>query len=273
MAPDPAAFAALILYLATAWPAYIAIGGRWRWGLPVETATLAPVTLALLAHLASLGPALSAPEGIAVGFGNAVSLFAWVVAATLAFLLTRWPLSHLGLVVWPVAALAVLAPMLAGPQANLALSWDWRVSTHVGLSLLAYALLSLGALQALVYALQDHRLHHPTGSLGRVLRLPALERMELMLFAILAAGWSALTLAILMGLGFVQDLFAQHLVHKTVLSLFAWLLFGILLLGRWRWGWRGRRAVQLTLTGFALLVLAYFGSKFVLEVVLGRSWG
>jgi ABC-type uncharacterized transport system permease subunit len=80
-----------------------------------------------------------------------------------------------------------------------------------------------------------------------------------------------LTLTLLSGVLFVDDLFAQHLVHKTVLSIAAWIVFGVLLFGRWRWGWRGRRAVQLTLAGMAILLLAFFGSKFVLEVILHRA--
>jgi len=79
-----------------------------------------------------------------------------------------------------------------------------------------------------------------------------------------------LTLTLLSGVLFVDNLFAQHLVHKTVLSIAAWFVFGILLFGRWRWGWRGRQAVRLTLLGMIVLLLAFFGSKFVLELVLKR---
>jgi ABC-type uncharacterized transport system permease subunit len=88
---------------------------------------------------------------------------------------------------------------------------------------------------------------------------------------VIAAGFVLLTLTLLSGVLFVDDLFAQHLVHKTVLSIAAWIVFGILLFGRWRWGWRGRRAVRLTLAGMAILLLAFFGSKFVLEVILHRT--
>jgi ABC-type uncharacterized transport system permease subunit len=70
---------------------------------------------------------------------------------------------------------------------------------------------------------------------------------------------------------FVDDLVAQHLAHKTILSIASWLVFGLLLFGRWRWGWRGNRAVHLTLTGMIVLLLAFFGSKFVLEMVLHRT--
>ena len=94
--------------------------------------------------------------------------------------------------------------------------------------------------------------------------------METMLFELIWAGVVLLTLSIVSGILFVDDLFAQHLVHKTVLAIFAWVLFSILLWGRYQLGWRSQTAVRFTLTGFALLMLAYFGSKMVLELVLQR---
>ncbi|HEX2138236.1 MAG TPA: cytochrome c biogenesis protein CcsA, partial [Woeseiaceae bacterium] len=100
-----------------------------------------------------------------------------------------------------------------------------------------------------------------------------LEMTEKLLYGIAAAGFLTLLLAVFSGFLFVNNLFAQHLVHKTSLSLLALVLFGVLLGGRWFAGWRGRRAVFLYLWGFAVLGLAYFGSRFVLEQMLGRSWG
>ena len=100
-----------------------------------------------------------------------------------------------------------------------------------------------------------------------------LETTEKLLFGIAAAGFTGLVIAVSSGFMFVEDLFAQHLVHKTVLSLLALLLFGILVAGRLFAGWRGRRAVYLYLWGFAILCLAYFGTRFVLEILLHRTWG
>jgi ABC-type uncharacterized transport system permease subunit len=94
--------------------------------------------------------------------------------------------------------------------------------------------------------------------------------MESLLFQMIATGYALLTLALVTGILFLEDIFAQHLVHKTVLSIIAWLVFGILLWGRWRFGWRGRVAIRWTIGGFIFLMLAYFGSKFVLELVLNR---
>jgi len=96
--------------------------------------------------------------------------------------------------------------------------------------------------------------------------------LEDLLFKTIAAGFILLTVSLLSGLMFINDIFAQHLIHKTILSIMAWLVFGVLLWGRWRYGWRGSLAVRLTLAGIILLVLSYFGSKLVLEVILGKSW-
>jgi len=102
--------------------------------------------------------------------------------------------------------------------------------------------------------------------------LPALDMLERLLFQLITAGLVFLTISLASGLLFVNDLFAQHLAHKTILSIFAWLVFGILLWGRKFRGWRGRVAVRMTLAGIVLLLLSYFGSKLVLEIILNRSW-
>ena len=96
--------------------------------------------------------------------------------------------------------------------------------------------------------------------------------LEELLFHLITVGFVILTVALGTGMVFVNDLFGQHLAHKTLLSIFAWLVFALLLWGRWKKGWRGRVAVHMTLVGIALLLLAYFGSKLILEVLLQRSW-
>ena len=96
--------------------------------------------------------------------------------------------------------------------------------------------------------------------------------MESLLFEMISLGFVLLSIGLLTGFLYLDDMFAQHLVHKTILSILAWLVFGIMLFGRWRYGWRGSLAVRMTLAGVALLVLSYFGTKLVLEVILGRSW-
>jgi ABC-type uncharacterized transport system permease subunit len=94
--------------------------------------------------------------------------------------------------------------------------------------------------------------------------------MEDLLIQILVGGFFLLSLSLATGFMFVSDLLSQHLAHKTVFSVLAWLIFALVLAGRWARGWRGPRLVRLTLGGFVLLLLAYFGSKFVLELILHR---
>lgn len=136
----------------------------------------------------------------------------------------------------------------------------------------AYGLLTVGAIVAAYALVLDRRLRRAKVSAANRLFAP-LETTETLLFGIAAAGFAGLLLAVVSGFAFVDNLFAQHLVHKTTLSLLALLLFGILVAGRQFAGWRGKHAVYLYLWGFFILCLAYFGSRFVLEQVLGRSWG
>jgi ABC-type uncharacterized transport system permease subunit len=140
---------------------------------------------------------------------------------------------------------------------------------HISSSILAYAVLTLAAVQSALLALQDHQLKH-RHTRGIVQILPPLQLMESMLFELLWIGVSLLTIAILSGFVFIDDIFAQSLVHKTVLTIIAWVLFSVLLWGHYQLGWRSQTAVRFTLAGFFLLMLAFFGSKLVLELVLQR---
>lgn len=175
------------------------------------------------------------------------------------------------------AGLLLLAAVAALPTALQSNTADgsgisWQIQAHILISIFAYGLLSVGAIVAGYSLIQDRRLR--AGRLSSVNYLFApLETTEKLLFGITAAGFAGLALSVVSGITFVDNLFAQHLVHKTTLSLLALLLFGVLLAGRIFAGWRGRRAVYLYLGGFALLCLAYFGSRFVLEELLNRSWG
>jgi len=176
-----------------------------------------------------------------------------------------------GLVALPIASVVVLAELFL-PHEPFALDEiSVGVAVHVISSVLAFGLLSIAGVYAFFVFFIDHflRRHH----LNPLVRsLPPLEVLERLLFRLIGAGFALLTISLLSGAMFINDIFAQHLVHKTILSILTWLVFGILLFGRWRYGWRGSLAVRLTLAGVALLVLSYFGTKAVLEVVLGRSW-
>jgi ABC-type uncharacterized transport system permease subunit len=149
---------------------------------------------------------------------------------------------------------------------------SWQLQTHVFTAMFAYGLLAAGAIVAIFALVQDRRLRAAKLSTVNQLFAP-LEKTERVLYGVASAGITVLAMSMALGITFVENLFAQHLVHKTALSLIALLVFGILLAGRHFAGWRGRRAIYLYLGGFIILFLAYFGSRYILEVILHRSWG
>jgi ABC-type uncharacterized transport system permease subunit len=170
--------------------------------------------------------------------------------------------------------LAAATVLLMGPSADgvTGIAMAWQVRAHILIALLSYGLLTVGTIVALYALVQERRLQAAKLSPVNHLFAP-LETTEKLLFSVAAAGFAGLTLAIATGSTFVNDLVEQHLAHKFGLSLLAWLVFGILLAGRFFRGWRGKRAVRLYLGGFALLCLAYFGSRIILEQIFNRSWG
>lgn len=232
---------------------------------------LALAALALLGHGWVAYRQFGGPPGWDFNFLNSFSLAAWVVVLVLLLTAFRSRLIEAGIIAFPGAALAVfLQDALSVPALPLDHLSD-ALKLHVITSLLAYALLCIAAINAMLLAVQERLLRQPQ-RLRQLEMMPPLTVMEALMFRLIAAGWIILSISLGSGLLFVDDLFAQHLVHKTVLSLMSWLLFGGLLLGRWWLGWRGRRAIHLTLIATFVLALAYFGSKIVLEVILDRSW-
>ncbi len=235
---------------------------------------LAPVAagLGLLAHGASLAQAIAGEGGLSVA--DTLSLTGWMMALVALWLLTRPTLAGLAVLMLPLAGVMALP---TGFEAGaVPESYAWTTRTHIALSLVAWTTLMLGALLAILMAVQHERLRTRRlggGIGGFTSLLPPLETTERALFVTIGFGFLMLSLSILSGLMFIENLFAQHLVHKTILSIIAWLVFGVLLIGRWRFGWRGHVALAWTLGGFLSLALAYFGSRIVLEFVLNRHWG
>lgn len=226
---------------------------------------------ALVVHAIALAHVGIQAGVLIMGVGTALSLFAWQTALLLWLFSLRESVGALGLIIYPVAGACALVGLAlpGGTAATDALTWPLQL--HILLSMLAYGLLTLGAVQAAVLALQHRQLRRRPGN-GIVAVLPPLETMETLLFRLIMAGFFLLSLAIATGALFIDNLFAQHLTHKTILSLLAWLVFAVLLWGRRRYGWRGRVAVRGALGGYGVLVLAYFGSKLVLELILGQHW-
>lgn len=229
-------------------------------------------TLAVALHAALLWQTIFAKPTLSFTIAETASLIGWPTGL-LALLLTWLRPRFAGISsILMVVAGVVAATTVEGAAGYALEQQSWEIAAHIVLSTLAYALLTIAVALAVALALLDRRLRSRR-PLGMLTILPSMEALEAGTFQALGAGFAILTLALFSGFIFVSDLFAQHLIHKTVLSCLAWVVFGVLLFGRWRFGWRGRRARNWTLSGFALLGLAYFGSKIVLESILGRHWG
>lgn len=265
--------AVLLCYLFSAWllaSLRVAEAGEAR-GRTLVGPALFVGGLGLAVHLFLLIRLVPTATGPDLSIPNVLSLMGWQIAA-IGLIAAAWRrFRGLGAVLLPLAGLTALASGLGEFHRSLE-GLGWEMKSHILISVVAYTLLSVGALIALLIAFQDRalRARHPL----RLMRvLPPLESMEQVLFATIHAGVILLTLSVFSGLIFVDNIFAQHLVHKTLLSILALIVFGILLVGRWRLGWRGRTAIRWTLTGYVVLALAYFGTRVVLEVILNRQWG
>jgi len=226
---------------------------------------------AVVAHGYVLFGAIDTPTGISLAITDSASLVGWVVAASTLLIISVYPLRGLGSALLLTAGILGSGTGLVTGFQTIA-SPQWEVSAHIVLAALAAGWLTIAAVTVVLLHWQDARIRsrQPLGPLGL---LPPMETMETTLFRTLGAGFTVLTLALLTGLFTVHNLLQQHLVHKTTLAILAWLVFGTLLWGRWKFGWRGRQALRFTLAGFIILALAYFGTKFVLENLLGRHWG
>jgi len=230
---------------------------------------LLPALIAVLLHGWVVYHGLLTPQGLDVGFFSVLSLVGCLVALLLVTASFSQPIESLGIFVFPVAALMLLLRLFNPEGYYLVHQLGPGLDFHILTSILAYSMLSIAAVQAILLYIQDTHLHnkHPGGFIRA---LPPLETMETLLFQMIGLGFLVLSISLLSGLPYIDNLLEQRLVHKTVLSVVAWLIFGVLLFGRWRFGWRGRTAIRFTISGFIMLMLAYFGSKFVIELILQR---
>lgn len=230
-----------------------------------------------MVHGAGLWQGMTQPGGLRVGFAAMISAALWVSVAAYWIENRNFALDGLRRIVMPCAAAAAVLPaMFPGTVFHLdgaAPAFAW----HIAIAILAYSTLTIAAFHAVLMALQESRLHTRSASagwLGGALdQLPALLTMEKLLFRVIGIGFILLTLTVASGILFSEQLFgvAVKWDHKSVFAILSWMLFAALLAGRrWR-GWRGKTALRFTLAGFATLVLAYVGSRFVLEVVLHRG--
>jgi len=232
-------------------------------------------TALILASIAATGHAssilLSAwnKQTIDFGFFHTASIISAIIVFLLLISSFSKPVEKLGIALFPLAAFMLALDYAFPDLTPIQTEYSLAMNTHILSSIVAFCLLTIAAFQALLLAIQNNQLKSPNP--GRLmLSFPPLQAMESLLFQMISAGVLFLSISLVSGFIFIDDLFAQHLAHKTILSILAWLTFSALLLGKKLYGWRGRTAIHWTLYGFLTLLLAYFGSKFVLEILLNK---
>ena len=261
-------YAALAAYF---WRTRWAVVPAATWRAPRATENFA-VLIPLMLHAMLLHASVFADDGMHLGVGNAISTIIWLTVAIYWLGNLFYGAEGLQAMVMPVAAVCALLPVIFPSTRALPNTEFAAFRIHLLISMLAYGLLAIASLHVLLMALLERRLHG--GELPLALqKLPPLLTMETLLFRIISAGFVLLTLTLASGIVFSEELFGKAIRfnHKTVFGILSWLIFAALLGGRQVYGWRGRIAMRWTLTGFLMLVLAYVGSKFVLEVILGRT--
>ena len=254
----------IFLYMLAAWrqQQQCVVITMKRGFLPLQLAVLGWVC-----HSFSLYNRLFSQQGLVLDLVAALSLIGWLIIAIIILSNLRKPLSNLLIVVLPVTSLALIAGLLI-PVTVSGKYYSIGMLVHILASIIAYSLLAIAACQAVLLNVQINQLKRRSVIGAMIQNLPPLQTMEKLLFQMLFPGLLCLTIALASGLIFLEDILAKHVAHKTLLSILAWITFALLVFGRYRLGWRGRRAISLSLIGLSLLALAWFGSKLVIEYLL-----
>jgi len=253
--------------------AYILVSVYMGWALFLDKPIHKGISLGVLmggmvAHAALLYPYVVTLYGLNFNLFNVISLISlFFLFFYVLFCLYR-PVVSLGILAAPTALLGMIVGCIGRAPYQPIADISIGLQAHILLSLAAYCVLLMAAVQALFLRLQIRELKHHTAHRFWVNKLPSLQSMESLLFDMLLVGFVLLSIALGIGFVYVEDLMAQHIVHKTVFSLLSWLLFGALLFGSWRAGWRGKRAANMTVYAFILLAIGFVGSKFVLEMLI-----
>lgn len=220
---------------------------------------------ALICHAITLYQTIVTDQGLNLGVFAAASLVGWIVSLLSGLIATRKPIASLATVVLPATAVILVLPIAFSSQ-NFVPN-NVGIAFHIGISLVAYSLFALAALQAIFLSFARIRLKNHTPVLGF---FPPLSVMEVMLFQITGVAFILLTIGLATGVMYIENISDQNLAHKIVFTVLAWITFATLLVGRYYRNWRGTSAINSIAIGFVLLAFGFFGTKIVLELVLQR---
>jgi len=239
---------------------------------PVSFAVRLIVAVPLALHGWLLLAGIFGEPTLRFGFGQALSVMLWLAVAIYWIESLYVRMDGLHVIVLPIAAICAGLPLVFPGFSAQAHAGTVAFRAHLVLGMGAYSLFTIAALQALLMAVLERRLH--SGAVAAPFAsLPPLLTLERVLFRLIGAGFVLLTATLATGFLFSEQVFgrAMRIDHKTMFAIASWFVFLGLLVGRWRHGWRGRTAIRWILAGFAMLLLAYIGSRFVLEVILQRG--
>ncbi|MBP2280158.1 ABC-type uncharacterized transport system permease subunit [Psychrobacter sp. PL15] len=263
----------MLLAFVIASMAYIVVIIHLSWALTTnkqinKNVGLGLLIVGMLAHAALLYPYIFTLYGLNFNLFNVFSLVSLFFLFFFVLFCLYRPIISLGILAAPTALFGMTIGYVGRAPYQPLTDVSIGLEAHIILSFAAYCVLLMAAVQALFLRLQIRELKHHTIHRFWVNKLPSLQSMEGLLFDMILVGFVLLSVALGLGFIYVEDLLAQHIAHKTVFSVLSWLLFGVLLVGNWRAGWRGKHAANITIYAFILLAIGFVGSKFVLELLL-----
>ena len=258
---------ALIAYTTSFWYLFIHLMSKrdpnhWFVGLVLG--------LGLLLHTGVLYNDMLTPLGVNYDVFVLMSFTSGLMLLLSLIFSTFRPILALNLIGIPVAATGLILGFALSKQNQFIEQHSFGLDVHIILSLSAYAVLLMATIQAVILWFQDRELKNKQKKRFWVNLLPSFQAMESLLFDLIITGFILLTIALGFGFFTIDDFFAQHLAHKTAFSIISWFVYGSLLIGHYKFGWRGQKAIRFTLIGFMLLAIGFIGSKFVLEMILGK---
>ena len=209
-------------------------------------------------------------QGVDLSFANSTLLLSWIIV--LIYLLLNNKSKYQGLEIFTLipALIIVLVFPLIQPDHQSIQYYSISASIHIIVAMLGYGLLAFGSIFSLFLLLFEKSLHAKTKNSLMISSSEPLLDVESKLFKIYWVGFAFLTFTLFSSLFFSNYLFGQSLDwnHKTIFTILAWLSYALVLFGRVQFGWRGKKSIIISLLAFAFLILAYLGTKFVVEIVL-----
>ena len=226
--------------------------------------------IALVIHISSIHVPIMNGEPLSFSFFTLSSYVMWFISLLLFITTVTRKIESLAIIILPFTIISILLSITLGSGSEKVVDMHSGLGIHILISLLAYSILMLASFQSLLLHTQNKHLHNRQNN-GFIRTLPSLEDMEHFLFRLITIGVILLTISLISGFYYLENLFGSSVAHKTILSIISWVIFTSLLIGRWKYGWRGKTAVRWTLAGFIVLALAFFGSKFIQEFVVDQK--